>query len=123
RIAGVRRRVPLEADLRRMGAEELLADLRPQVPGVGGVLEEQPQRSLEAPYRRQCRRPGTAAHLGGELLDVLRASGPGIVVGEALEAPDVGVSVMARRGVEVARQVLIAAGGQQGLEPLILRGK
>jgi hypothetical protein len=36
-------------------------------------------------------------HLGGELLDVLQAPCPGIVLREAMKAADVGVAVVARR--------------------------
>ena len=69
-LRGVHRGVPLEADLRRVRAEQPLAHRGPLIARVRGVLAEQAQITVVGPDRRP--RPPFAAQLRGELLQIHR---------------------------------------------------
>jgi hypothetical protein len=115
-VLGVGGGVPLEADLGRVVAEALLADLRPEVPRVAHVLEELADGALVAAHRGKCLGVVATPKLGAELLEILGQPRPWVVVGVALEAADVRLPVLDRRPVQVPGELLVPPALQHRLK-------
>ena len=118
-LRGVHRGVPLEADLRRVRAEQPFAHRGPLVARVRGVLAEQAQITVVGPDRRP--RPPFTAQLRGELLQVHRPPRPRPVISEPLEPAHPLQPAPYRRLAEVAAQLLIPPARQHRLEHLLIR--
>jgi hypothetical protein len=118
-LRGVHRGVPLEADLRRVRAEQALAHRGPLIAWVSGVLAEQAQITVVGPDRRPG--PPLAPQLRGELFQIHRPPAPRPVVGETLEPPHPLQPPEHRRLAEVAAELLIPPARHHRLEHLLIR--
>jgi hypothetical protein len=118
-VGQVHDRVPLVADLHRVGPEALLALDQPAVARVGHEVAKLPQRSLVAAHRRPCQLL-LAGQLGHPLVDVGGLPVPRVVVGERREPADHLRTAVDRLGPQPPRGLLRPPAAQHRLQHRVL---
>ena len=118
-LLDVRCGVPVEEDLRRVGAEVLLADPVPSVVGVADVARERPKRRVVA-AQRGARDVSDGAQVGRELLDHRRRPVPRILVHVLNEPAHTAQPLLDRRELQVPGELLVAPAVEHHLEHLLV---